>query len=203
VDRLAAVGAVCVAAAGLLLAVGCRDHPRDRTVGEVRVVHGVSGSSAVLRACLRRYAVELHPTSATRVVERDGRLGGSLTIADRHSPWLWGCDLTPGATRICGGSVGSWRGRRLNDPRLSIVGCHDPKGRMLGSAWVMPLPAAHSIAVRDGDHTDVYPVAGGLPVRIWTHHVVVARSGAIFDVSQLDADGGELSHERLRTFVAG
>jgi hypothetical protein len=130
-------------------------------------------------------------------------LGGSLTIADPHSPWLWGCDLVPGRSRVCSGAVGSWRRGRLNDPRLSIVGCRDRDGRHLGAAWVVPLPRARSIAVRDDGRTDVYPVAAGLPVRIWTHHVVVGRSSAVFDVSQLADDGTELAHERLRAFVAG
>ena len=95
-----------------------------------------------------------------------------------------------------------WRRNRLNDPRLDIL-CADRRG-LLGAAWVVPLPRARSIAVREGDRIDVYPVAGRLPVRIWTRDGVdVARSSADFDVSQLARGGRELARERLRTFVAG
>ena len=52
--------------------------------------------------------------------------------------------------------------------------------------------------------TEVYPVAGGLPVRIWTRDGVrYERSRAVFDVTQRAADGRKLVHEQLRAEVAG
>jgi hypothetical protein len=52
--------------------------------------------------------------------------------------------------------------------------------------------------------TEVYPVVGDLPVRIWTHDGVrYARSSAVFDVTQRALDGRVLVHEQLRAMVAG
>jgi hypothetical protein len=205
-DRLMSLGALTVAAAGLLLAAGCRDHAKEPgrsiSVAHVRVVGVGRFRAPALRACLRRYR-ELRVTRETRVVVRDGLLGASLTIADPRSPWLYGCDYTPGRRRLCGGAVGRWRNRRLNDPRLDIL-CRDRKGRPLGAAWVVPLPAARSIAVRERRLTEVYPVVSRLPVRIWTRDGVrYGRSSAVFDVTQRRADGSTLAHERLHAAVAG
>jgi hypothetical protein len=204
-DRVTALPALTLATAGLLLA-GCRDHAkpaRHDFVGRV-VVGGVDRlRSPPLRACLRRYRGDLTVTRATRVVLREGRLGASLTVADPHSPWLYGCDFTRRLGKLCGGAVGQWRNRDLNDPRLDIL-CRDGEGRPLGAAWVVPLPRARSISVRERGHTEVYPVAGGLPVRIWTRAgVLYARSSALFDVTQRGADGKTLAHELLHAAVAG
>jgi hypothetical protein len=191
-------------AAGVLLVAGCRDHaqpPRHVFVGHVRVGAGRIHAPR-LRACLRRFD-ELHVTARTRIVERDGLLGASLTISDPGSPWLYGCDFRPGGSSLCGAAVGEWRGRRLNDPRLDIL-CIDVKRRPLGAAWVVPLPHARSIAVREHRLTEIYPVAGSLPVRIWTREGVrYERSSAVFDVTQRSANGRTLAHERLHAAVAG
>jgi hypothetical protein len=207
VDRLRATCALCVAAAGLLLAAGCRDHakpkPSERIIaGRVRVTTGAGPSSAALRRCLVRFG-DLRLSRGTRIVERHGLLGGSVTIADPRSPLLYGCDLAAGTARVCGGSVGVWRRGRLNDPRLDII-CRDRNGRTLGAAWVVPVPRARTIAVHEAGGLELYPVAGGLPVRIWTRGGVdVGRSSAVFEVGQLGADGRELVRTRLRAMVAG
>jgi hypothetical protein len=62
---------------------------------------------------------------------------------------------------------------------------------------------ARSIAVREGTRIEIYPTAAKLPVRIWTRHVDVARSSAVFDVSQRARDGTPIARERIRAFVAG
>jgi hypothetical protein len=204
-DGLTALRAATVAAAGLLLAAGCRHHsqpPHRVFVGHVRAGPAGSLRSARLRACLRRFG-ELHVTGRTRVVERDDLLGASLTISDPGSPWLYGCDFRPGGSSLCGAAVGEWRAGRLNDPRLDIL-CTDRAGRALGAAWVVPLPRARSVAVRERRLTEVYPVAGGLPVRIWTRAGVrYERSSAVFDVTQRGPGGRTLAHERLHAAVAG
>ena len=204
-DRLTARHALPVAAAVLLVAAGCRDHAKPArrvVVGHVRVAGVGRFRSPLLRACLRRHR-ELRVTRRTRVVERDGLLGASLTIADPHSPWLYGCDFAPGRRGLCGGAVGEWRGRRLNDPRLGVL-CTDRARRPLAVAWVVPVEGARSISVRERRVTEVYPVAGGLPVRIWTRDGVrYERSSAVFDVTQRAADGRKLVHEQLRAEVAG
>ena len=205
VDRLSACFALCVAAAGLLLAAGCRDHAKhsERIVaGPVRVTSGAESPSPALRRCLRRYG-DLRLSRRTRVVERHDLLGGSVTIADPRSPLLYGCDLRAGGMSVCGGSVGVWRHGRLNDPRLDII-CRDRNGRTLGAAWVVPVPHARTIAVHESGRVEIYPVAGGLPVRIWTRAGVrVGRSSAVFDVGQLGAGGRELERTQLRAMVAG
>jgi|GEM_PF-2378183 len=204
-DGLTALRALTVAAAGVLLAAGCRDHatPTGRVfVGHVRAGPVERFHSPRLRACLRRFG-ELHVTGRTRVVERVGLLGASLTISDPASPWLYGCDFTPQRQSLCGAAVGEWRAGRLNDPRLDIL-CADAARRALGAAWVVPQPGARSIAVRELGLTEVYPIAGGLPVRIWTRDGVrYERSSATFDVTQRGADGRTLTHERLEAAVAG
>lgn len=204
-DGLTGLRTLTVAVAVLLLAAGCRDHakPSRRVfVGQVRVGEVGRVRGPQLQGCLRRFP-ELHVTGRTRVVEREGLLGASLTISDPGSPWLYGCDFTPGHRRLCGGAVGEWRARRLNDPRLDIL-CADRTGRPLGAAWVVPLPHARSIAVRERGGTEVYPVAGSLPVRIWTGDGVrYERSSAVFDVTQRDPDGRALTRGRLHAAVAG
>jgi hypothetical protein len=204
-DRLSALRALAVAAAGLLLAAGCRDHakPRGRVfVGHVRVGGVGRFRSPPLRACLRRFA-ELRVSRRTRVVKRDGLLGASLTIGDPRSPWLYGCDFTPGLRKLCGGSIGKWRAGRLGDPRLDLL-CADRARRPLAAAWVVPIRGAVAISVREGDTAEVYRVAGGLPVRIWTRDGVRRqRASAVFDVTQRAADGRTLAHERFRAAVAG
>jgi len=204
-DRLTGLRALTVAAAGLLLAAGCRDHakPARRVfVGHARVIHVGRFRSPPLRACLRRHG-ELRVTPRTLVVERDGLLGASLTIAEPRSPWLYGCDFEPGRRRLCGGAVGEWHNRRLNDPRLDIL-CTDRARRPLAAAWIVPVRRARWISVRERRVTEVYPVAGGLPVRIWTRDGVrYERSSAVFDVTERAADGRKLAHVRLRAAVAG
>jgi hypothetical protein len=205
VDRLRALCALCVAAAGLLPATGCRDHPtpKRRVVsGDVRVGTIARLRSPPVRTCLRRFP-DLRPSPRTLVVERHGLLGDSVTIADPRSALLYGCDFAGRRRRVCGGSVGTWRHERLNDPRLDIL-CADGSGRRLGAAWIVPLRRARSIAVREGNVTERYPVAGRLPVRIWTRRGVnVGRSSATFEVTQRATDGSELAHERLHAQVAG
>jgi hypothetical protein len=188
----------------VLLVAGCRDHAqpsRHVFAGHVRV--GIDRVHAPrLRACVRRFA-ELHVTGRTRAVERDGLLGASLTISDPGSPWLYGCDFRPRRSSLCGAAVGKWRARRLNDPRLDIL-CTDAKRRPLGAAWLVPLRSARSIVVRERRLTEVYPVAGGLPVRIWTREGVrYERSSATFDVTQRGPGGQTLAHVRLHAAVAG
>jgi hypothetical protein len=148
-------------------------------------------------------AMTVAAAGALLAVERDGLLGASLTISAPGSPWLYGCDFTPRRQSLCGATVGEWRAQRLNDPRLDIL-CTDRTGHALGAAWVVPLPRARSIAVRAPRLTEVYPVAGGLPVRIWTREGVrYERSSATFDVTQRGADGKTLAHGRLEAAVAG
>ena len=91
---------------------------------------------------------------------------------------------------------------RLYDPRLDI-GCLDSKGDQIGAAWIEPLRRTRYLAVEHPGYTEIYETAGGLPVRVTTSDVHVEGSSATFSVTQYAADGSWLSHEALRTAVAG
>ena len=93
-------------------------------------------------------------------------------------------------------------GGRLADPRLH-VGCVDAEGRRLGFAWLEPARGARWVVVEEPGRTEVYEVAGGLPVRMTTERVDVASSSATFVVVQYAADGRELARGPLRAVVAG
>ena len=155
------------------------------------------------RACFRSFApVEVPP--AETVVRRVGLAGASLTF--RLGRFVYGCDLSAGATEHgrpwCGNSVGEVAGGRLVDPRLH-VGCVDAEGRRLGFAWLEPARGARWVVVEEPGHTEVYEVAGGLPVRMTTERVDHPTSSATFVVVQYAADGRELARGPLRTVVAG
>jgi hypothetical protein len=205
VDRLTALRTLAVAATGVLLLAACNDHAKEAgrsVLGHVRLVGAGRVRSPPVRACLRRYR-GLEITRSTRIAAREGLLGDSVTIADPRSPWLYGCDFATGWRKLCGGAVGEWRQRRLNDPRLDIL-CRDRSGRALGAAWVVPLSDARLIEVHERRQTEVYPVADGLPVRIWTRDgVTYARTTAVFDVTQRDGGGRILSREQVHAVVGG
>src|SRR5204863_2889666 len=91
----------------------------------------------------------------------------------------------------CGGSFGLTRDGRLLDPRLQL--CDRTKDRLVAFAWIDPLPEAKWIVVRDGSTSEIYPVAGSLPVRVsTTSDVFRERSLAVFHVAQYGADGTRL-----------
>ncbi len=147
-----------------------------------------------LASCLRDHGLRRAP----RAVERTGVAGESLTF--RQESYLYGCDSSGG--RRCGIRAGLVRYGRLLDPRLDIV-CEDAKGKDVGFAWIQPVPGARWIAIREPSYTELYEVAGGLPVRVTTSRVHVRTSSATFEVVQYAPDGAELSRSTVEAFVAG
>lgn len=145
-----------------------------------------------LRACARRLGVAA-PVHARR---RVGVAATSVTF--RRGVAVYGCDGTS-LQRWCGGEEGRIRDGRLLDPRLDIL-C---ELEAVGFAWVQPVPGARWIAIREPAYTELYPVDGGLPVRVTTSRVHPQTASATFEISQYSSDGRELDRRTLEAFVAG
>ncbi len=74
----------------------------------------------------------------------------------------------------------------------------------MGFVWVEPSPGTRFVAVAQPEYTEVYDVAGELPVRVATTSGVDAEtSSAVFDISEHDASGRLLRTYELRAQVAG
>jgi hypothetical protein len=214
-DRL--TRGLAVAALALVVA-GCDSDERPRLLyGQPAAEFSpVSGSVVAIGRILRgttlgRRFVLCRPESVgrdARVVERIGVHGESLTFVDRAKTTLHACD--GGVDRAgerrrpwCSGSAGRLFEGRLLDPRLD-VGCRDGKGRPLAYAWIEPVSGAHWIGVDQGGYTEIYEVLGGLPVRVATgRNIDLARSRAVFEISQYGVGGRELIRERVEAGVAG
>jgi hypothetical protein len=184
---------------------------------EFRPVHGgVISIGRVLRGTTlgRRFArcvdgfrfSSVAPNS--KVVERIGVFGESLTFADRRGRILYACDggLDAAGERSppwCSGSAGRLFEGRLLDPRLDI-GCRDRRGDPVAYAWIEPAAAAHWIGVDQGSYTELYEVLAGFPVRVSTKgNVELDRSRATFNITQYDAHGRELVRATVEAAVAG
>jgi hypothetical protein len=220
-DRL--IGAAALGATLILLATGCDGDSRPK-----RLLHGeaaarfrpversvVTSTRVVTAAYLgRRFTLCLDESdragfpSDTRVVERVGVFAESLTFRDRGGRQVHSCDggFDPAGERArlwCGGSVGRLYGGRLLDPRLDVL-CQDQEGRRLAYAWIEPAAGVHWIGVDQGSYTELYEVAGRLPVRIASHRGIdEAASRATFQVTQYDVRGRELLEGKLEAAVAG
>ena len=170
-------------------------------LGRVRAVPARAADQLRLRACLRRFPpLDLLPPG-TVVVERVGVTGSSLTFRNPRGHVLHGCDATGAGPRFCGSAAGLLRRGRLLDPRLEIV-CGGPRGRV-AFAWIEPAAHAAWIAVEQPRYTEVYRVAGKLPVRVTTSEVRPQTSSAVFHVRQYAAGGRKLAETTLEARVAG
>jgi hypothetical protein len=154
--------------------------------------------------CLHEYA----PREATgSAVVRVGVISESVTFREASGVAILGCSNSPGPRegdrRWCGGAYGQLYSGRLRDPRLSIV-CATTSGTPVAFAWVEPDDDVRYVAVEQPEYTEVYEVAGGLPVRIFTvSGVDVENASATFDISEHDAEGRRLRDYELKAFVAG
>jgi hypothetical protein len=139
-------------------------------------------------------------------VERRGVTGRSLTFRGLPPGWIRGCDAAgrfARSSRWCGSAVGRVRSDgELYDPRLDLA-CRDSGGLPIAFAWIEALPAARYLVVRGAAYSEVYEAAGGLPIRVTSADAVPEESAALFHVTQLAADGRELSSETVRAAVAG
>jgi hypothetical protein len=155
-------------------------------------------------SCLRERFSDLR--AAAEAVVRTGVSTESVTFLELGGGTVFGCSNSPGPRekgRWCGSSYGQLRAGKLDDPRLDIV-CRGRDGTPTGFVWVEPGVGTQYVAVEQPDYTEVYEVAGGLPIRIATvSGVDVETSSATFEISQYDADGRRLREQTLEAFVAG
>jgi hypothetical protein len=170
-------------------------------LGRVRAVPARAADQPRLTSCLRRFPPLDRLPPGSVVVERLGVSGASLTFRDPHEPVLDACDSTAAGPRFCGGAAGLLRRGHLLDPRLELI-CNGHPGRP-GFAWVEPAPGARWIAVEERAYTELYQVAGHLPVRVTTSEVEPLTSSAVFRVRQYAADGSQVARTTLEARVAG
>jgi hypothetical protein len=179
---------------------------KPRILTLVRVVAPVDVERGSLEAsCLRGRRRDLRPQGL--IVERIGLTSESVTVTLHGQTGLYACDNSEGPRegnrRWCGSSFGQLYGGRLRDPRLDI-GCMTKRGRQMGFIWIEPDEATRYVAVEQPAYSEVYAVAGGLPVRISTiSGVDVMTSSAVFHVSEHDANGRVIQRYRLEAHVAG
>jgi hypothetical protein len=172
---------------------------------KVRIVDSSSiNPGSLSAACLTS---DPDSRSAGSFVERVGVVGESVTYRLASEPTLRSCDNSPGRRerrlRWCGGAYGVLYNGRLRDPRLDIL-CETRDGLPIGSVWVQPSAAAQYVSVVEPDYAQVYPVVGGLPIRVTTvSGVRYSESRASFELAEHDADGKLLRRYRLDAAVAG
>ena len=135
------------------------------------------------------------------VVGRVGASGSSVTFRTSGSA-LVACDGSDRA-RTCGRAYGRIEHDRLVDPRLDLA-CTTASGAPLAFSWFEPRRQTAYVAVRQPGYTEVYRVAGHVPVRISTPTGISAPdSSAAFDVSEHDATGALLRRSTIVARVAG
>lgn len=187
------------------------DVPLEGVDGDVVVTSHVLVSTSSLDpesttgSCLRGNSLE--NDVGERAIVRTGVATESVTFRDSAGSAVFGCSNSSGPReddrRWCGGGYGELRSGRLTDPRLSIT-CSTDEGGSVGFVWVEPAADTRYIAVKQPGYTEVYEVAGDLPVRIATvDGVDVETSSATFEISEHDAEGRRLREETLEAFVAG
>lgn len=159
---------------------------------------------AEAESCLAEHFSTSDPGSDA--VVRVGVSTESVTVLEAGGQAVLGCSNSPGPRekgRWCGSSFGQLRSGRLTDPRLSIS-CRARDGGAIGFAWIQPGEGTRYVAVEQPDYTEVYEVAGQLPIRIATVNGVDAEtSSATFEISEHDAEGRRLREQTLEAFVAG
>ena len=136
------------------------------------------------------------------VVERVGASGRTLTFVG-PSTSVEACDRNPRAwpKPWCGRAAWPLVRGRVSDSRLSI--CTDGGGRaVVAFAWVNPGRATAWVVVDQPGFGEVYPVAGGLPVRVSTV-AGIEQGHATFRYRQYDAKGVMLASSSITPAIAG
>ena len=154
--------------------------------------------------CLR--AAREHAAKGPIVV-RIGVSGLSVTFRTDSRRTLVACDgshaIGTHERSWCGRAYGRLEMARLLDPRLDLAGCQTSAGDTIAFAWFEPGRDAAYLGVRQDGYTEIYPVAGRLPVRVTTRAVAPDRSGATFEISEHSATGLLLRSSTLEARVAG
>jgi hypothetical protein len=171
---------------------------RVQTVDASEVDPGSPASS-----CLQDKA-DAHPQGT--IVERVGIVGESVTFGDASGRAVHGCGNSLGPRERgapwCDGSYGPLDDGRLRDPRLGVL-CQTSDGAPIGFAWIQPPPGVGYVALIEPDYTEIYPVAGGLPIRVATvAGVRIEETRATFEIREYDAAGQLLREYAVDTSVA-
>lgn len=172
----------------------------------VRVVRGGKRTPKTTSAsCLVRWNWGVR--AAGYSVERLGVSSESVTFRQEFRRGVFGCDNSPGAReenrRWCGGAYGTLYAGRLRDPRLGL-GCSTIDGERMAFVWVEPSSQTQYVSVAQPGFTEVYEVAGELPVRIATTSGVGADPlVATFHLFEHDAAGQLLRRYELNAVPAG
>jgi len=156
-------------------------------------------------ACLRGRNWGIRPEGPS--VERLGVYSESVTFLQESRRGVFGCDNSPGGRegnrRWCGGAYGALYSGHLRDPRLGLL-CSSGDGDPMGFVWVEPSPATRYVSVEQPGFTEVYEVAGELPIRIaTTSGVNTDPLGATFNLFEHDAAGQLLRRYELDAVPAG
>jgi hypothetical protein len=138
------------------------------------------------------------------VDRRSGRLR-TLTFRSADGRFLASCDSIGArieGRRWCGASTGTLYDGRLRDPRLTL--CRPLRRKPVAFIWVTPRPRTRWVGVRQGRRTELYRVAGRLPVRVSSdRNVRIRGSSATFFVRQYDVRGRLLERATITARVAG
>lgn len=139
------------------------------------------------------------------VVERIGLNGRSVTFLVSRTE-IAGCDRDPSARRFvgpwCGLAGWAYAGGRVGDPRLAI--CFDGRSKpLIAFGWINPVPRARWIVIDQPGYREVYPVAGGLPVRVSTVSGLGRAGAAVFHTAQYDRQGVLLVRRKVVAAIAG
>jgi hypothetical protein len=146
------------------------------------------------------------PEVAVERVTTDGR---TLTFASADRRTLIACDGAPRARERsgtwCGGGVGRWEvGGHVNDSRLDMANCLSRDGKDVAYAFVEPAPRARWLVVDHDQFREIYDASDPYPVRISTTDGIDTDTSSLkVRVRSYDAEGKELSDEKLHPVVAG
>jgi hypothetical protein len=139
------------------------------------------------------------------VVERIGATGASITFRDPSGRTLLGCDDALGPKEKghpwCGEVADELESGRLTDPRLD-VNCRTVNRRPIGFAWIKPGRGTRYLSIDQPSYSEVYTVAGRLPVRVSTAMDDVSDEVTIA-YAEYDRRGRLLRRAVLRSIVAG
>jgi hypothetical protein len=138
------------------------------------------------------------------VVERVGVNGRSITFTTADGG-VTACDRSIRVRTIfalwCGGSAWLLRHGQVSDPRLDI--CTSRRARpVIAFGWINPIRRARWIVVDQPGYREVYPVTGGLPVRVSTISGLRRAGDAIFHTAQYDAAGVLLVRRKVVAAIA-
>ena len=172
----------------------------------VRVVRGAKRTPETTSAsCLMRRNWGIR--AAEYSVERLGVYSESVTFRQEFRRGVFGCDNSLGAReesrRWCGGAYGTLYSGHLRDPRLGL-GCSTIDGKRMAFVWMEPSSQTQYVSVVQPGFTEVYEVAGELPVRIATTSGLNAHPlAAMFHLFEHDAAGQLLRRYELNAVPAG